>query len=709
MAEVPQGQAGCESMGDVCGVEKTICAQRETGNDFATLQGANTSAYDLFFCGEPAGEPTCVPSRPGEYTGAITDDDTDGDGIANGDDNCPTVFNPIRPVDDGAQADTDQDGLGDVCDRCPLAEGEADCGDFDPNDRDGDGVPNREDVCPELADDQLDSDTDGIGDACDPCPDYSDASGACQFSIYDIKQGTVALGSNVVVEGVVTAVGGRQMWIQVADGDRDATLGARFSGIYAFTGGAPEASVGDYVQVSGATQEFFGQIQLSSLTATNVLERAATATPVAVEVDDVAEGADAEAYEGVLVTVSGQISGTDAPAGPGDSDPSGEYLMEDALRIGDLLYTIEPALSSGDEIEVTGAMRFGNSFFKLEPRGSDDVVVLVGRPPRLDGFGPAEVFAPANTADATLTPGPLTITLDRPAPEGGTTVDVSVSRDDLLTAPASVTIEEGETELELTLSTGEGSDSPVTVTVSLDERELSASVTIVREGRLPAPASTEPASLTLVAGQTAALAVSLDIPALAPTSGTVTFDGVSATAECFNLAAGERTASVDITAGGATGDGDIVVAVNGEELRVSLEIVDTPPVGLVLSEGPYDLPGSDDGLEWIETNNGTASPIDLSGYTIGYGGRTYTNETAALSGTIPAFGCSVVGGPDSTADNGNLVYDLALNFDADIQNWARRRTPSGSSTARRPTRRRRWTASSTAARTTTASSTAPAR
>ena len=121
-----------------------------------------------------------MPSRPGEYTGAITDDDTDGDGIANGDDNCPTVFNPIRPVDDGAQADTDQDGLGDVCDRCPLAEGEADCGDFDPNDRDGDGVPNREDVCPELADDQLDSDTDGIGDACDPCPDYSDASGACR-------------------------------------------------------------------------------------------------------------------------------------------------------------------------------------------------------------------------------------------------------------------------------------------------------------------------------------------------------------------------------------------------------------------------------------------------------------------------------------------------------------------------------------------------
>ena len=35
-------------------------------------------------------------------------------------DNCPHVFNPIRPMDNGKQADADGDGVGDACDVCPL-------------------------------------------------------------------------------------------------------------------------------------------------------------------------------------------------------------------------------------------------------------------------------------------------------------------------------------------------------------------------------------------------------------------------------------------------------------------------------------------------------------------------------------------------------------------------------------------------------------
>lgn len=40
--------------------------------------------------------------------------DTDGDGVADGDDNCPDVSN-------ADQADSDGDGMGDVCDACPFA------------------------------------------------------------------------------------------------------------------------------------------------------------------------------------------------------------------------------------------------------------------------------------------------------------------------------------------------------------------------------------------------------------------------------------------------------------------------------------------------------------------------------------------------------------------------------------------------------------
>ncbi|HTR49815.1 MAG TPA: thrombospondin type 3 repeat-containing protein, partial [Kofleriaceae bacterium] len=75
----------------------------------------------------PMNEPTCTPSRPTAvagstvYTGAVSaGSDSDGDGIPDAQDNCPSVFNPVRPMDNGAQPDTDGDGTGDACDPCPL-------------------------------------------------------------------------------------------------------------------------------------------------------------------------------------------------------------------------------------------------------------------------------------------------------------------------------------------------------------------------------------------------------------------------------------------------------------------------------------------------------------------------------------------------------------------------------------------------------------
>jgi hypothetical protein len=72
------------------------------------------------------------------------DPDRDGDGIENGSDNCPDLGN--------FQTDMDGDGIGDVCD----------------DDMDGDGVLNEADNCPEVANPaQVDSDGDGVGDACE--------------------------------------------------------------------------------------------------------------------------------------------------------------------------------------------------------------------------------------------------------------------------------------------------------------------------------------------------------------------------------------------------------------------------------------------------------------------------------------------------------------------------------------------------------------
>jgi cytosine/adenosine deaminase-related metal-dependent hydrolase len=117
---------GCEAV-DVCGAMKRVCAMAETGKSYETLKASGGAKYPAFFCGPPLNEPTCTPQRPNAvntssvYTGLPAAGDGDGDGVPDATDNCPRVFNPVRPLDNGAQADDDRDGLGDSCDPCPLA------------------------------------------------------------------------------------------------------------------------------------------------------------------------------------------------------------------------------------------------------------------------------------------------------------------------------------------------------------------------------------------------------------------------------------------------------------------------------------------------------------------------------------------------------------------------------------------------------------
>jgi hypothetical protein len=116
----------CEPI-DVCGAAKALCAEDEIGKTYAELRAAlGVPAYEAFYCGAPPDEPTCVPYRPLSvngstvYDGSATDGDADGDGIPDSRDDCPAVFDPVRPVDGGAQPDADGDGIGDACDPCPL-------------------------------------------------------------------------------------------------------------------------------------------------------------------------------------------------------------------------------------------------------------------------------------------------------------------------------------------------------------------------------------------------------------------------------------------------------------------------------------------------------------------------------------------------------------------------------------------------------------
>ena len=126
MSEIPSA-GGCDPL-DVCGSARAACLTTEIGMTLAQLQVAAGSAYPLFFCGTPDNEPNCTPMRltsvsgSSTYDGQRTPSDLDGDGFVNASDNCPTVFNPVRPLDAGSQPDFDGDGLGDECDPTPVPE-----------------------------------------------------------------------------------------------------------------------------------------------------------------------------------------------------------------------------------------------------------------------------------------------------------------------------------------------------------------------------------------------------------------------------------------------------------------------------------------------------------------------------------------------------------------------------------------------------------
>ena len=362
-----QGGSGCEALTD-CLKDKSICVKREVGKTLSELKTAalaakpvQTKLYPLYFCKTPDKEPTCVPSRPSEYTGKPSATDSDGDGIVDSKDSCPKVFNPVLKMDGSAQPNADGDALGDACDVCPLdVVNKTPCKSSpDPNDSDGDGVVNAKDNCPSVANkDQKDTDKDKIGDACDACPTKANPLGApCPFSVKDLRD--VAGGKQPpqkttvqIKDVVVTAIPGassttKGFYVREGTGAHQA--------IYIYTASKTQQATdktalkpGHVVSIKGTFETYNKIDEISKPTAITInTSKSNTATPpaaVAIKTADLQPGSKtAEGWESHYV----KVSKVTVAVGPSTSDAfwvtdtSGETCSGSkpaCTKIGDFFY-----------------------------------------------------------------------------------------------------------------------------------------------------------------------------------------------------------------------------------------------------------------------------------------------------------------------------------------------------------------------------------
>lgn len=663
---------GCDTL-DVCGTSKEVCLQSEIGKNLASLTtsvGANM--YPAFVCGTPMHEPSCTPTRPTAvagsttYTGMPGAGDMDGDGVADASDNCPSVFNPVRPMDNGMQPDTDADGTGDACDPCPLDASSTSCTTYDPNDSDGDGHANDMDNCPNVANaDQADADGDGHGDLCDACPNTANMGAAgCPATIYQIKQNQIPLHSAVeVTNALVTAKGTNGFFVQTIAGD-PGYMGTDYSGMFVFCGtNSPlltSANIGARVTIDGTTDSFQGEAEIDSVTA--VMQTANNhemVTPVTATYAEVATGGTrAATLEGVVISLG--AAQTSAVSGL-------EFTVTDAgsnnLVVSNLLYQ-HPSPAVGETFTaLMGVLATRSNASRLEPRAETD---LVSGPPVLASMTPAMSFIRVGDNGPTF-PTPVVVNLSGPA-QGATTVAVMSNNAGVVVTGGGVTIPDGATSATVQL-TATAAVADVTLTAMYMTGTATAHVRSLDPADVPTTVTLTPPADTVAATATKPFTVTLDIPAPAGGTTVMLSAGAGTVPATVTVAADQLSATFNYTAP-ATGMTDTITATLGGSTSTAAITIGTSH--LVINEVDYDNIGTDT-AEFVEIYNPSGSDADLSGLALilvnGSNNTSYATVDLSSASVLPAHGYLVVAGPNVTPATGALKLDPGWTQD-EVQNGA---------------------------------------
>ncbi|NNB88953.1 lamin tail domain-containing protein [Corallococcus exiguus] len=640
-----KGTDACDAL-DVCGTQKAACVKSEIGKTLVEFQGSpdTQGLYPLFACGTPQNEPTCEPSRSAVntsfpaaavngstvYTGVASAADADADGIEDAVDNCPTIFNPVRPMDNGRQVDTDGDGVGDACDPCPLEAGTTACQAFrgddddhdgvatwkdncpfvanadqkdtdgdgkgdlcdgcpndaatcsvaDPSDFDYDGITSTTDNCPLVANpDQKDTDGDGVGDACDACPVANPAGAACATTVYDVKVtprfGNQSLvGSKVAVDDVVvTAVDAKAAngyWVQVAN--YPAGKGAENSGLFIYSPKA-DVAVGDNIRVEGLLKDYFGLLEVTDGKVTKHSAANPLPAPVVVRTEDIrTNGPKAKALEGALVEVRNvfntRLENTNREFIV-DENKSGNPASS-GLMVDDQAFAYPTQVLGTEYITLRGVLTFGFSDHKVLPRSAADMVIPLPPLPALTAFTSGGF---ARVGGTQAIPQPLTVTMANAYPVD---VTVTISSSDAAALSAvggQMVIPAGQTSATVALD-AKAAAASVTLTATLGTSSLTTALRVLGAGESVIATDLTPATAAVAPGGTLRFTVTFDRPVPEGTTLNATVSPAGfGTITAENVTADALTATFDLTVDeSSTGTGMVAAGGLGATVNVITDV-----------------------------------------------------------------------------------------------------------------------------------------
>jgi hypothetical protein len=233
-----------------------------------------------------------------------------------------------------------------------------------------------------LCDDGMDNDYDGFPDCADySCDKPTGDETLCDkaTTVVEIQNETFdpATGRAVLSGAVITAIGAGGFWVQ------DAANFGEYNGLFVY-GDVGSAAVGESYDLKGRIGEFHSVTQMSTIddlgSATAVGDETATTSTIGTLV-----GADAEKWEGVLVTVE-NVSVSMAA----DPDPMtgthGQFVVtdgSDTLYVDDYVFSeAEVGADMNDCLTITGLMHFNDAddpqHVTLLPRDAGDIVDSAG-------------------------------------------------------------------------------------------------------------------------------------------------------------------------------------------------------------------------------------------------------------------------------------------------------------------------------------------